>query len=191
MAQQFKQEGCRIVAVAGSHGGRYRPDGLDLDRLVAHLAGGGRLEDCPDGDRITNPELFEVPCEILVPAAVSGQITEANAHKVRARIMAEGATAPTTPTADAILRELGIFVIPDILANAGGVTVSYFEWVQDLQFYFWTEREINLRLREIMSGAFQRVHAAGQQYRTDLRTAALMIAVKRVMDGHHLRGDYP
>jgi glutamate dehydrogenase (NAD(P)+) len=191
VAQQFKQEGSRIVAVAGSRGGRYRPDGLDLDRLVAHLAGGGRLEDCPDGDRITNPELFEVPCEILVPAAVSGQITEANAHKVRARIMAEGANAPTTPTADAILRELGVFVIPDILANAGGVTVSYFEWVQDLQFYFWTEREINLRLRDIMSGAFQRVHAAGQQYRTDLRTAALMIAVKRVVDGHHLRGDYP
>jgi glutamate dehydrogenase (NAD(P)+) len=191
VARQFKQERCRIVAVAGSRGGRYRPDGLDLDRLVAHVAGGGRLEDCPDGDRITNPELFEVPCEILVPAAVSGQITEANAHKVRARILAEGANAPTTPAADAILRDLGVFVIPDILANAGGVTVSYFEWVQDLQFYFWTEREINLRLRDIMSGAFQRVHAAGEQYRTDLRTAALMIAVKRVMDGHHLRGTYP
>jgi len=191
VAQQLKQEGCRIVAVTGTRGGRYRPDGLDLDRLVSHVAEGGRLEDGPDGERITNPELFEIPCEILVPAAVSGQITEANAHKVRARILAEGANAPTTPMADAILRELGVFVIPDILANAGGVTVSYFEWVQDLQFYFWTEQEINLRLRGIMSEAFQRVHAVAEQHRTDLRTAALMIAVKRVMDGHRLRGNYP
>jgi len=155
------------------------------------VAEGGRLEECPEGDRITNMELFEVPCEILVPAAVSGQITEANAHKIRARIMAEGANAPTTPMADMILRELGVLVIPDILANAGGVTVSYFEWVQDLQFYFWTEREINLRLREIMSEAFRRVHAVAEQHRVDLRTAALMIAVKRVTDGHRLRGTYP
>jgi len=191
VAHQLKQEGCRVVAVTGSRGGRYQPDGLDLDRLVAHVAGGGRLEDCPEGDRIENTELLEVPCEILVPAAVSGQITEANAHRIRARIMAEGANAPTTPMADMILRELGVLVIPDILANAGGVTVSYFEWVQDLQFYFWTEREINLRLREIMSAAFQRVHAVAEQHRTDLRTAALMIAVKRVTDGHRLRGTYP
>jgi glutamate dehydrogenase (NAD(P)+) len=191
VAQQFKQEGCRVVAVTGSRGGRYRPDGLDLDRLVAHLAEGARLENCPVGDQITNTELFELPCEILVPAAVSGQITEANAHKLRARILAEGANAPTTPAAEAILRDAGVFVIPDILANAGGVVVSYFEWVQDLQFYFWTEREINLRLREIMREAFQRVHAAADQHRVDLRTAALMIAVKRVMEGHRLRGTYP
>jgi len=191
MAQQLKQEGCRVVAVCGSRGGRYQPDGLNLDRLVAHVAEGGRLEECPEGDQITNAELFEVPCEILVPAAVGGQITEGNAHKVRARILAEGANAPTTPVADAILREMGVLVIPDILANAGGVTVSYFEWVQDLQFYFWTEREINLRLREIMTEAFQRVHALAERHRTDLRTAALMIAVKRVADGHRLRGLYP
>jgi glutamate dehydrogenase (NAD(P)+) len=191
VAQQLKQEGCRVIAVTGSRGGRYQPDGLDLDRLLAHMATGARLEECPVGDHITNMELFEVPCEILVPAAVAGQITEANAHKVRARILAEGANAATTPVADAILRELGVLVIPDILANAGGVTVSYFEWVQDLQFYFWTEREINLRLREIMSEAFQRVYSAAEKHRVDLRTAALMIAVKRVMDGHRLRGTYP
>ncbi len=191
VAQQLKQEGCRVIAVTGSRGGRYQPDGLDLDRLLAHMAAGARLEECPVGDHITNMELFEVPCEILVPAAVAGQITEANAPKVRARILAEGANAATTPVADAILRELGVLVIPDILANAGGVTVSYFEWVQDLQFYFWTEREINLRLREIMSEAFQRVHSAAEKHRVDLRTAALMIAVKRVMDGHRLRGTYP
>ncbi len=191
VAQQLEQEGCRVVAVTGSRGGRYQPDGLDLNRLLAHMAEGARLEECPVGDHITNTELFEVPCEILVPAAVAGQITEANAHKIRARILAEGANAATTPVADAILREVGVLVIPDILANAGGVTVSYFEWVQDLQFYFWTEREINLRLREIMSEAFQRVHSAAEEHRVDLRTAALMIAVKRVMDGHRLRGNYP
>lgn len=191
VAQQLRQEGCRVVAVTGSRGGRYQPDGLELDRLLAHAAGGMRLEECPDGDPITNAELFEVPCEILIPAAVSGQITESNAHKIRARILAEGANAPTTPMADAILREMGVLVIPDILANAGGVTVSYFEWVQDLQFYFWTEREIKLRLREIMSQAFQRVHAAAGQRKTDLRTAALVLAVKRVADGLALRGLYP
>jgi glutamate dehydrogenase (NAD(P)+) len=191
VAQQLRQEGCRIVAVTASRGGRYQPDGLDLDRLLTHVAEGARLEHCPVGDQITNTELFELPCEILVPAAVSGQITESNAHKLRARILAEGANAATTPGADAILRERGVLVIPDILANAGGVTVSYFEWVQDLQFYFWTEREINQRLREIMSEAFQRVRAAAEQHGVDLRTAALMIAVKRVMDGHRLRGTYP
>jgi len=191
VAQQLKQEGCRIVAVTGSRGGRYQSDGLDLDRLLATVNEGGRLEECPVGDRITNAELFGLPCDILVPAAVGGQITAANADRIRARILAEGANAPTTPEADAILRERGVLVIPDILANAGGVTASYFEWVQDLQFYFWTEREINLRLREIMSQAFRRVHAMAEEQKTDLRTAALMIAVKRVTDGQRLRGLYP
>ena len=191
VAQQLSQEGCRIVAVTGSRGGRHQADGLDLERLAAHVADGGRLEECPVGDRITNAELFGLPCDILVPAAVGGQVTEANADQIRARILAEGANAPTTPEADAILRERGVLVIPDILANAGGVTVSYFEWVQDLQFYFWTEREINLRLREIMSQAFRRVHAAADKHKTDLRTAALMIGVQRVAEGHRLRGLYP
>ena len=191
VAQQLKQEGCRIVAITGSRGGRYQSDGLDLDRLLATVNEGGRLEECPVGDRITNAELFGLPCDILVPAAVGGQITAANADRIRARILAEGANAPTTPEADAILRQRGVLVIPDILANAGGVTASYFEWVQDLQFYFWTEREINLRLREIMSQAFRRVHAMAEEQKTDLRTAALMIAVKRVTDGQRLRGLYP
>jgi glutamate dehydrogenase (NAD(P)+) len=191
VAQQLRQEGCRIVALTGSRGGRYQDDGLDLDRLLAHVAEGGRLEECAAGDRITNAELYGLPCDLLVPAAIGGQITAANADRIRARILAEGANAPTTPEADAILRERGVLVIPDILANAGGVTVSYFEWVQDLQFYFWTEREINLRLREIMRQAFRRVHAMAEEQKTDLRTAALMIAVKRVTDGQRLRGLYP
>jgi glutamate dehydrogenase (NAD(P)+) len=191
VAQQLKREGCRIVAVTGSRGGRYQPDGLDLDRLLSHVAEGGRLEECPVGDRITNAELFGLPCDILVPAAVGGQVTAANADRIRARILAEGANAPTTPEADAILRDRGVLVIPDILANAGGVTVSYFEWVQDLQFYFWTEGEIQQRLREIMRQAFRRVHAMAEKEKTDLRTAALMISVKRVVDGQRLRGLYP
>ena len=191
VAQQFKQEGCRIVAVTGSRGGRFQADGLDLDRLIRHVTEGGRVEECPAGDRITSAELFELPCDILVPAAVGGQITEQNADRVHTRILAEGANAPVTPEADAILRQRGVLVIPDILANAGGVTVSYFEWVQDLQFYFWTEREINQRLREIMSQAFQRVQGTAVVQKTDLRTAALMLAIERVANAQRMRGLYP
>ncbi len=191
VAQQLRQEGCRIVAVTGSRGGRYQDDGLDLDRVLAHLTEGGRLEECAVGDRITNAELYGLPCDLLVPAAIGGQVTAANADRIRARILAEGANAPTTPEADVILRDRGVLVIPDILANAGGVTASYFEWVQDLQFYFWTEGEISLRLREIMRQAFRRVHAMAEEQQSDLRTAALMIAVKRVADGQRLRGLYP
>jgi glutamate dehydrogenase (NAD(P)+) len=191
VAQELRKEGCRIVAVTGSRGGRFQTDGLDLDRLLAHAAGGGRVEACPVGDRISNAELFELPCDILVPAAVGGQITGANANRIHARIVAEGANSPITPEADAILRERGVLVIPDILANAGGVTVSYFEWVQDLQFYFWSEREINQRLQEIMSQAFQRVQSTAVVQHCDLRSAALMLAIKRVGDAQRLRGLYP
>jgi len=191
VAQQLRKEGCRIVGVTGSLGGRVQGDGLDIDRLVSHVAGGGRLEECPIGEAITNDELLELPCDILMPAAVGGQITERNADRVRARILAEGANGPTTPAADAILHQRGVLVLPDILANAGGVTVSYFEWVQDLQFYFWTEREINQRLREIMSQAFQRVRATAEHEQVDLRTAAMMLALKRLADGQRLRGLYP
>jgi glutamate dehydrogenase (NAD(P)+) len=191
VAEQLHREGCRIVAVTGSRGGRAQANGLDLPRLLTHVAEGGRLEECPLGDAISNAELFALPCDILVPAAVGSQITEANADRIQARIVAEGANLPTTPEADAILRERGVLVIPDILANAGGVTVSYFEWVQDLQFYFWTEDEINVRLREIMSQAFQRVEATAKQEGADLRTAALMLALKRLTEGQRLRGLYP
>ncbi len=191
VAQELRKEGCRIVAVTGSRGGRFQTDGLDLDRLVGHAADGGRVEECLIGDRITNAELFELPCDILVPAAVGGQITAANANRIHARIVAEGSNNPITPEADAILQDRGVLVIPDILANAGGVTVSYFEWVQDLQFYFWSEREINQRLQEIMSQAFQRVQSTAVVQHCDLRSAALMLAVKRVGDAQRLRGLYP
>ena len=140
---------------------------------------------------MTNEELVTLPCDILVPAAVGGQIHPGNADKIKASLVAEGANGPTTPEADAILRDRGITVIPDILANAGGVVVSYFEWVQGLQYYFWRESEITARLQEVMTRAFNRVWALGAKEGTDLRTAALMEGVKRVAEGYKVRGLYP
>ena len=190
-AQLLAKEGCKIIAVSDSRGGVHNPAGMDPEALIAHKAKTGSVVGFPGSKEISNEAILELSCDVLVPAALENVITERNAAKIKAKIVAEAANGPTSPEADAILYKNNIMVLPDILANAGGVTVSYFEWVQDLQFYFWTEREINLRLRDIMSGAFQRVHAASQQYRTDLRTAALMLAVKRVVDGHRLRGNYP
>ncbi|MFN3477181.1 MAG: Glu/Leu/Phe/Val family dehydrogenase, partial [Candidatus Methylomirabilales bacterium] len=170
----------------------YNAKGLDLPKLLKHT----KEEKAPlsafkDGDRISNEELFALPCDILIPAAIGGQITEKNADRIRAKILAEGANGPTTPEADKILLQKGVFLIPDILANAGGVTVSYFEWVQDLQFYFWKEQEIHQRLQELMTSAFQRVLAFAKERGVDMRMAALMLGVKRVADGHRLRGLYP
>ena len=191
-ARLLDGEGAKIVAVSGSKGGLYNPEGLDIPKLLKHL----REEKAPllefkDGDRISNEELLALPCDILIPAALGGQITEQNADRIKAKILAEGANGPTTPEADKILLQKGVFIIPDILANAGGVTVSYFEWVQDLQFYFWKEREIHQRLQEIMTEAFRRVLATARERRTDMRMAALMLGIKRVADGHQLRGLYP
>ena len=191
VARELQSEGCRIVAITGSRGGRYQETGLDLDQLERIVREGGRLEECPIGDRISNDDLFGLPCEILIPAAVGGAVHHKNAGAIRARMLVEGANAPATPEADAILRDNGVMVIPDILANAGGVTASYFEWVQDLQFYFWGETEIKRRLREIMSQAFLRVHGAAAEHRVDLRTAAWMLAIQRVADGMRMRGLYP
>ena len=135
--------------------------------------------------------LLELPCDILVPAALGGQITRANADKIQARMIVEGANGPTTPDADDILRERGIEVVPDVLANAGGVTVSYFEWVQDLQSFFWTEEEVNQRLARILSRAAAEVWAAAETHQTDLRTAAYAVGVARVAEATRLRGIYP
>ena len=136
-------------------------------------------------------ELLTLPCDIVIPAAVGGQIHERNADRIKATLVAEGANGPTTPEADVILRDRGVTVIPDILANAGGVVVSYFEWVQGLQYYFWRESEITARLQEIMTRAFNRVWALGTKEGTDLRTAALMEGVRRVAEGYKVRGLYP
>jgi glutamate dehydrogenase (NAD(P)+) len=183
--------GCRVVAVSDVHGGIYNPDGLDIRALLALVRAGKAVREYPEGEAITNEELLELPCEILVPAALGGQFTAANAPAVQARLIVEGANGPTTGEADRVLQERGVFIVPDILANAGGVIVSYFEWVQDLQFFFWKEDEVNSRLRDILIGAFHRTLGLARQEGVDLRTAALMEAVSRVARATKLRGIYP
>jgi len=190
-ARLLQREGCSIVAATASQGGVANPKGLDLKAMQDHLREGGKLSEFRGGDRVSNEELFGVDCDVFIPAALEGQVTEVTAPRITARIVAEGANGPTTPEGDRILDEKGVLVIPDVLANGGGVTVSYFEWVQDLQFYFWKEAEIHQRLQEIMVEAFRRVEAMAREQRVSMRVAALMLAVKRVADAMRLRGLYP
>jgi glutamate dehydrogenase (NAD(P)+) len=190
-ARLLWREGCVIVAVSDIKGGVHNPDGIDIRQLEAHLAETRSVVGFPGTEPVSNEELLTLPCDILVPAAVGGQIHPGNAEKIKASLIAEGANGPTTPEADVVLRDRGVTVIPDILANAGGVVVSYFEWVQGLQYYFWRESEITARLQEVMTRAFNRVWALGAKEGTDLRTAALMEGVKRVAEGYKVRGLYP
>ncbi|HSD51794.1 MAG TPA: Glu/Leu/Phe/Val dehydrogenase [Candidatus Methylomirabilis sp.] len=190
-ARSLHEMGCRVVAVSDVQGGIYHPDGLDLPSLLAAQRAGRWVRHYPGGEPVTNEELLALPCEVLIPAALGGQLTSANAGAVQARLIVEGANGPATAEADRLLRSRGVFIIPDILANAGGVIVSYFEWVQDLQFFFWKEEEVNSRLRDILTTAFQRTLTLARQERADLRTAALMEAVTRVARATKLRGIYP
>ncbi len=190
-ARLLHEMGAVVVAVSDVEGGLYNAKGLDIAALLAHAQGGRWVREFPDGERVGNEELLALPCEILVPAALGGVLTAQNAAKVSARLIVEGANGPATAEADRILRDQGAFIVPDVLANAGGVIVSYFEWVQDLQFFFWEEREVNSRLRDILVGAFQRTLETSRERRVDLRTAALMEAVARVAQATRLRGIYP
>ncbi len=183
--------GCKIVAVSDVKGGIYNPNGLNPVRLIAHKRQTKTVSDYGDGDYVTNEELLELPCEILVPAAVEGVITEQNADKIKAKLLVEAANGPVTPEADAILKDKGVFVVPDILANAGGVVVSYFEWVQDIQQFFWTEQEVNERLRQVIKRAFGEVWGMMQERGVDMRTAAYILAVSRVAEAIRMRGIYP
>ncbi len=183
--------GARVIAVSDLDAGIFDPNGLDLSRVDAWMQEQGSLKGFSGAERITNAELLELPCDILVPAAIQNQITAENAGRIRARIVAEGANGPTTLEADAILRERGIFVVPDILANAGGVTVSYFEWVQDAQQFFWTEEEVNTRLIQIMQRAFSEVLKRSRAEGVDLRTAAMMLGIGRVAEAKRRRGVFP
>ena len=187
----LREQGCRIVAVTDSRGGVSNEKGLDPAELLRHKEQAGTVAGFRGGNPITNEDVLEVPCEILVPSALEGQITERNAGKVKARLIVEGANGPTTPEADAILQDRKVLVVPDILANAGGVTVSYFEWVQDLQSFFWSEEEINERLERIMVRSFREVLGVSQERQVEMRTAALVKAVQRVADALITRGIYP
>ena len=190
-ARMLWNDGCVIAGVSDYQAGVWNPRGLDIPQLEAHVAQTGSVVGFPGADPMTNAQILEQPCDVLLPAAVGGQIHAGNADRIKASIVAEGANGPTTPEGDQILKDRGVTVIPDILANAGGVVVSYFEWVQGLQYYFWKETEIVSRLQELMSRAFARVWAAAQKDGVDLRTAALMEGVRRVADAHVVRGLYP
>lgn len=192
MAAQFMHDsGAKVVAVGDVYGGIYNPTGLDIDALRQHVEREGTVAAFPDSTQVSNSELLALPCDVLIPAAIENQITAENAKDVQARIIVEGANGPTTPAADDILRDRGVFVVPDILANAGGVTVSYFEWVQDLQSYFWSEEEINRRLERIMVRSFYDVLNLSQSRGVDMRTGALILAVQRVADAFKIRGVWP
>ncbi len=189
-AQQLARAGCRIVAIGDRTGAIHNDRGIDVDAAAAWVRLNGTLEGFNKGDRISNEELLTLAVDVLVPAALENVITAKNAAHVRAKVICEGANGPTTAAADSILEERGIFVIPDIVANAGGVTVSYFEWVQNRSGYAWTERMVNDRLDEIMVRSFHDVLALSRGHQVSLRTAAYMLAVRRVAAVHELRGVY-
>jgi glutamate dehydrogenase (NAD(P)+) len=184
--------GARIIAVSDVSGGLYNPAGLDIPKLLhRQKTGGGPLRDAALGDAITNEELLRLECTVLVPAALSEQITLRNAHQVRCRVLAEGANGPTTLEADQILQDKGVFILPDILANSGGVIVSYFEWVQDVQRFFWSAKDIQERLQNIQKAAFHRTLQFAQAKQTSMRMAALMSGIDKVAQAHLQRGLYP
>ncbi len=191
VARNLFREGVKIIAISRSKGGYYCEAGINPFELERYFAEHKVFEGFPGCDMITNEELLTLKCDILVPSALENVIHKGNAVNVQTRILAEGANGPVTPIADEILKEKGVFILPDILANAGGVTVSYFEWVQDLQNYFWNEAEINNRLRQIMTTSFKQVMNIADEKRIDNRTAANVLGIGRVVEASQLRGLYP
>jgi glutamate dehydrogenase (NAD(P)+) len=187
----LQRAGAKVVAVSDSSGGVYDGNGLDIAALLECRSRHVPLAECSGVDRITNEEVLALPADFLIPAALEGQITSRNAGDVRAQFIVEGANGPTTPEADRILEERGITVVPDILANSGGVIVSYFEWVQDLQFFFWEEDEVNDRLRKVITRSYREVADAVERDGLTLREAAMVLGVSRVVEATSLRGIYP
>jgi len=190
-ARLFHHEGCKVVAVSDTRGGIYNESGLDPATVLRFKQERGSVVNFPRAQNISVQEVLEIPCDILIPAATEGVITAANADRVQASIISEAANGPTTPEADEILFRRGVYIIPDILANAGGVTVSYFEWVQDLQSFFWDVEEITQKLEVIMNRAFAAVADKADQFSCDMRLAANMLAISRVAEATHVRGIYP
>lgn len=188
--KELAKIGAKIIGVSDRTGGFYDPKGLPVDKLLQVADKDHSLEGCPYGEKITNEGLLELKCDVLVPAALEMQITHANAARLKCRILVEGANGPTTPEADAILKENDVFVVPDVLANAGGVVVSYFEWVQDLQNFFWSEDEVHKKLRDILVRSFHNVLEMSRKQNVDMRMAALMIGIERVAKAMLWRGLY-
>ena len=186
-----RELGCKVVAISDHTGGFLNEAGIDIPEAIAYVEKNKVLEGFGGADPITNEDLFKVDCDVLIPAAIGGVITPEVAEGMTAKVMLEGANGPTLSSADSILNDKGVFVVPDVLANAGGVTVSYFEWVQDLQNYFWSETEIVGRLREIMGRSFNDVMAVAERENVDMRTAALMKGIRRVSDAKLARGVFP
>ncbi|HXM17288.1 MAG TPA: Glu/Leu/Phe/Val dehydrogenase [Candidatus Tumulicola sp.] len=191
-AKLLHERGAQIVGLSDQFGGIHNPQGIEPNAAIEYIAKSERhsLEGFPGAERVNNEALLELDCDILVPAAIENQITERNAKKIKARLIAEGANGPTTPEAHKILSDAGVIIIPDILANAGGVTVSYFEWVQDKMGYYWKEKEVNERLNDVMRENFDAVWQISLDYKVPLRQAAYMVAIRRVVDCYMTRGIY-
>jgi glutamate dehydrogenase (NAD(P)+) len=183
--------GYKVIAVSDVMGGIHNPNGLNIPAVRRHVARTGSIVDFPGAEAVTNAELLTLDCDVLIPAAMEGQITRHNADYIQARMIVEGANGPTTPEADDILNDRGVYVVPDILANSGGVIVSYFEWVQDLQAFFWDQEEIFRQLQRILTRAFDSTTRTAEEHGVDMRTAAQITAIKRVADAMATRGFYP
>jgi glutamate dehydrogenase (NAD(P)+) len=190
-AELFTGAGAKIVAVQDHSGTVHRADGLDMAALMPHARRSGGVYDFEGGERLDNEAFWELPCDILIPAALEGQLTAARAARIKARLVLEGANGPTVPSADDVLADRGILVVPDVICNAGGVTVSYFEWVQDFSSFFWSEDEINLRLDKIMVDALRKIWDTADRHRIGLRTAAFAVACERILMARQERGLYP
>lgn len=187
----FAEAGAKVVAVQDHTGTIFNNDGFDVPALLEHVGNTGGVGGFANSEAMDNADFWGVDCDILIPAALEGQITKDNAGQIKAKLVIEGANGPTTPEADDILTDKGVLVLPDVIANAGGVTVSYFEWVQDFSSFFWTEDEINARLVRIMQEAFAGVWAVAQEHKVSLRTATFIVACKRILHAREMRGLYP
>jgi glutamate dehydrogenase (NAD(P)+) len=189
-AQLMHEAGYKVIAISDINGGIHNPNGIDIPAALKHLYSTRSFEDYPDVEHVSNEDLLEIECDVLVPAATENQIRSDNAERIKCKVLAEGANGPTTAGADEILQSKGIFVIPDILANAGGVTVSYFEWVQDRMGYFWKEEVVNERLQDVMVASFNELVKFAERHNVDTRTAAYMLAIDRVAYDTRMRGIY-
>jgi len=190
-AKIFSEHGCKVVGISDVGGGLHDPKGLDIEDILNYRAKHETIAGYSKAEHVDIDAFLELPCDILVPAAMENQLTKANAPRIKAKYIIEGANGPTSGEADKIFAERGITVVPDILANAGGVTVSYFEWVQDMQSYFWSEKEINARLQEIILGAFAEVYDLAKKEKVDMRLAAFMVGIRRLGKAASIRGMYP